>query len=155
MSVRLARLFAGLALLVLAAGASPAGEGDDKAQAVRDALAAGQPVVLALARQLPSGEGGDETDADWAHYLNEFAAGHGRYKIVAMDAAEAGALLAAPPPLEEYYATLFVRSADSAVIYDGPVLEAAVYRAAADFLEAPQDGKFDADLFAPYAFALK
>jgi hypothetical protein len=152
MAARLTRLLVALVLLSLAGGAARA-DGEDKAQAVRDALAAGQPVVIALARELPTGDGGDETDADWAHYLNEFSAGHERYKTVAMDAAEAGDLLVAPPPLEDYYATIFVRSADNAIIYDGPVLETAVYRAAADYLEG--GGQFDGEIFAPYAFELK
>lgn len=154
MGLRVRRLLLALAFLLLGAGAAPANGDESKAAAVREALAAGQPVVLALAQELPTGEG-DETDADWAYHLNKFAAAHGRYKIVAMDAAEAQALLAAPPPLDNYYATVFVRSPDSAVIYDGPVLETAVYKAAADFLEAPQDGQFDADIFEPYPFALK
>jgi len=153
MLVRLARLFVVLALFVIAGGGAPAGGDETKAQVVRDALAGGKPVVLALARELPTADSGDETDADWVHYLNEFSAGHGRYKTVAMDAAEAAELLAAPPPLEDYYATIFVRSADNAIIYDGPVLETAVYRAAADYLEG--DGQFDAEMFAPYAFELK
>ncbi len=47
-------------------------------------------LFLLLAVIAMAGADGDETDADWAHYLNEFAAGHGRYDIVAMSAAEAG-----------------------------------------------------------------
>jgi hypothetical protein len=154
MGLRVRRILLALAVLLGAAGAASADGDGSKAAAVRDALAAGQPVVLALAQELPTGEG-DETDADWAYYLNEFAAAHGRYKIVAMDAAEARSLLATPPTLDDYYATIFVRSPDSAVIYDGPVLETAVYKAAADFLEAPQDGQFDADVFQPFALDLK
>jgi hypothetical protein len=149
-----ARLLRLLAALLLFAAAAPAAA-DDKAQAVRDARAAGQPLVLALAQDLPAGDGGDETDADWAHYLNEFAAGHADYAIVALDAAAAETLLAAPPPLEDYYATIFVRADGEAVIYDGPVLETAVYKAAAAYLDAAQDGQFDASMFEPYDFALK
>jgi hypothetical protein len=155
MSARLLRLLFVLALFTLAGGSAPAGGQDDKVQAVRDAVAAGRPVVLALAQELPTGDGGDETDADWAHYLNEFAAGHEGYEIVAIDAAEAAALLAAPPPLENYYATIFVRSPKSAIIYDGPVLETAVYKAGASYLDATGDDAFDAEIFAPYAFTLK
>lgn len=154
MTIGLRRLFLLLAVIAIAGAGASAGGDEGKAHAVRDALAAGQPVVLALAKELP-GADGDETDADWAHYLNEFAAGHGRYEIVAMSAAEARDLLAEPPPLEEFYATIFVRSAKSAVIYDGPVLEESVYDAAAQYLEAPEDGQFDADMFTPLELRLK
>jgi len=153
--MRLCRFLLVLAVFAVAGGAVRAGGDDGKARAIRDALAAGQPVVLALAKELPGADSESETAADWSHYLNEFAAGHKRYKVVAMDAAEARDLLAAPPPLDDSYATIFVRSADSAVIYDGPVLEKAVYRAAAAYLDAPKDGQFDADIFAPISFRLK
>jgi len=149
-------LFVLLAFVAIAgSGGASAGGDEDKAQAVRDALAAGQPVVLALAKKLPAADSGDETDADWAHHLNDFAAAHGRYKVVAMSAAEARKLLAKVPPLEDFYATIFVRSTKSAVIYDGPVLEKSVYDAAAAYLEAPKDGQFDADIFAPLDLRLK
>jgi len=149
-------LFVLLASIAVAGSAGASAGGDEnKAQAVRDALAAGQPVVLALAKKLPTAGSGDETDADWAHYLNDFAAAHGRYKIVALSAAEARKLLTQVPPLEDYYATIFIRSTSSAVIYDGPVLEKSVYDAAAAYLEAPKDGQFDADIFAPLDLRLK
>jgi hypothetical protein len=121
---------------------------------VRDALAAGRPVVLALAQDLSTADSDGETAADWAAYLNDFAAGHAGYKTVAMDAAEARELLAEPPPLEDFYATIFVRAADSAVIYDGPVLETSVYDAAAVYLDDPA-GTFDPELFERFAFRLR
>lgn len=152
MIARIGRLLLVLSIVVIANGSAAAGGDESKARAIREALAAGQPVVLALAKELPGADSGSETDADWEYYLNQFAASHGRYKIVAMDAAEARDLLAEPPPLENFYATIFVRSAHSAVIYDGPVLEKSVYDAAATYLEAPQDGKFDPDIFEPIAF---
>jgi hypothetical protein len=153
MTTGLRRLFLLLALVAVAGRAAADGD-EKKAQAVRDALAAGRPVVVALAKELP-GDEGDETDADWAFYLNEFSAGHRGYEIVAMSAAEAGDLLAEVPPLEEFYATIFARSATSAVIYDGAVLEPSVYAAGAAYLDAPQDGQFDAELFAPIELHLK
>jgi hypothetical protein len=153
MTTGLRRLFLLLAFIALAGRASADGDAS-KVQAVRDALAAGRPVVLALAKELP-GDDGDETDADWAFYLNEFAAGHRGYEIVAMSAAEARELLAEVPPLEEFSATIFARSAKSAVIYDGAVLEPSVYAAGAAYLDAPQDGQFDADFFSPFELRLK
>jgi hypothetical protein len=153
MTTGLRRLFLLLALIAVAGRAFADGDAS-KVQAVRDALAAGQPVVIALAKELP-GDDGDETDADWAHYLNEFSAGHRGYEIVAMSAAEARELLAKLPPLEEFYATIFARSAKSAVIYDGAVLEPSVYDAGAAYLDAPQDGQFDAEMFAPFDLRLK
>ena len=89
------------------------------------------------------------------HDLNQSAAGHKRYKIVATDAVEARDLLAEPLPLDDSYATILVRSADSAVIHDGPALEKAVYAAAAAYLDAPKDRQFDAEIFAPINFRLK
>ncbi len=118
-------------VLGLIGAAAPAGGHHDKLQAVRDALAAGRPVVLALAQDLSTADSDSETAADWAAHLNAFAADHAGYKTSAMDAAEASELPAEPPPLEDFYATIFVRAADSAVIYDGPVLETSVYDAAA------------------------
>jgi hypothetical protein len=154
MTMGVRRLLLLLAFIAVAGDAAADGD-ESKAQAVRDALAAGEPVVLALAKELPGADGGDETDGDWANYLNEFAAAHARYKIVAMSAAEARDLLAEPPPLEDFYATIFARSTTSAVIYDAPVLEKSVYDAAAAYLDAPQDGQFDADMFAPVELRLK
>jgi len=154
MTIRLRRLLLVLAFITASGGASAGGD-EGKAQAIRDALAGGQPVVLALAKELPGAGSESETDADWVHYLNEFAAGHGRYKVVTLSAKEARAVLAEPPPLEEFYATIFVRSAKSAVIYDGPVLEKSVYDAAAAYLEAPKDGQFDPDIFEPIKLRLK
>lgn len=153
--MRFCRLLLVLAFIAVAGGAAPAGGDESKAQAIRDALAAGRPVVLALAKELPGADSTDEADADWVFYLNEFAASHERYEIVAMDAAEASDLLAELPPLDEFYATIFARSADSAIIYDGPLMEPSVYAAGAAYLEAPQDGTFDSELFAPIAFRLK
>jgi hypothetical protein len=155
MTIGLRRLLLVLAVIAIAGGAARADGDEGKVQAVRAALAAGQPVVLALAKELPSGDSGDETDADWAFYLNEFAAGHRSYEIVAMSAAEARELLAELPPLEEFYATIFARSAKSAVIYDGAVLEPWVYDAGAAYLDAPQDGQFDAEMFTPFDLRLK
>ncbi len=155
MTMRLLRLLLLFTFVAVAGGATRADGDADKVQAVRAALAAGQPVVLALAKELPGADSGDETDADWAHYLNEFAAGHRGFEIVAMSATDARDLLAEPPPLEGFYATIFARSAKSAVIYDGAVLEPSVYAAGAAYLEAPQDGQFDAELFAPFDLRLK
>jgi hypothetical protein len=153
MMTRLRSIFFALALL--GAGAAAADGTEDKAQAIRDALAAGTPVVLAVAAELPTGDSESETYADWAAYLNDFAAAHGGFAVLAVDAAEASRLLTGPPALENRYATIFVRSADSAIIYDGPVLEEIVYDAAASYLEAPGDGQFDGEMFGPYAFRLK
>jgi hypothetical protein len=153
MMTRLRAIFFALALL--GTGAAAAGGAEDKVQAIRDALAAGTPVVLAVAAELPTGDSESETYADWAAYLNDFAAAHSGFAIMAMDKQEASRLLAEPPALENGYATIFVRSADSAILYDGPVLEEIVYDAAASYLEAPDDGRFDAAMFAPYSFQLK
>jgi hypothetical protein len=149
---RLHSLF--VALLLFGAGAASAGA-EDKAQTIRDALAAGPPVVVALVVAWPAGDSESEAYADWAAYLNDFAAAHGGFAVVAMDAAEAAQVLAAPLALDNGYATIFARSADSAILYDGPVLEEIVYDAAAQYLEAPDDGRFDGEMFKPYAFALK
>jgi hypothetical protein len=138
----------------LIGAAAPAGGHHDKLKAVRDALAAGQPVVLALAQDLPTDDSDSETAADWAEYLNAFAADHVGYKTVAMDAADASELLAEAPPLGNFYATIFVRAADNAVIYDGPVLESSVYDAAAAYLDDPA-GTFDPELFEPFALRLR
>jgi hypothetical protein len=151
MTMRWLRL---ILVLGLIGAAAPAGGHHDKLQALRDALAAGQPVVLALARELPTEDSESETAADWATYLNDFAAEHAGYRAVAMDAAQARELLAEPPPLEDFYATIFVRAADSAVIYDGPVLETSVYDAAAAYLEDPA-GTFDPELFERYTLRLR
>jgi hypothetical protein len=155
MTMRWCRYLLLVAFVAIAGGACAAGKNPDKAREIREALAAGQPVVLALAKELPSPDSDSETDADWTHYLNEFAASHGRYKIVAMDATEAREVLAEPPSLEEFYASIFMRSADSAVIYDAPVLERSVYDAAAAYLDAPEDGQFDPEIFARFELRLK
>ena len=143
--------------LVLAAGivAAHAGGDEGKAAIIRDALAAGQPIVLAIAAEFPAADGEGETYADWAAYLNAFAEAHSRFAIMAVDGAEAAELLTAPPPLADGYATVFARNADSAVIYEGPILESFVYDAAAAYLDAPADGQFDPELFEPYALKLK
>jgi hypothetical protein len=144
-----------LLLVVGFIGAAASAQGHhDKIQAIREALAAGQPVVLALAKELPTEDSESETDADWAGYLNDFAAGHARYKTIAMDAAEVRELLAEAPPLEDFYATVFARTADSAIIYNGPVLETSVYDAAAAYLEDP-DATFEPALFEPFPLRLR
>lgn len=141
-------------VLGLIGTAAPAGGHHDKLQAVRDALAAGQPVVLALVQDLSTEDSDSETAADWAEYLNAFAADHAGYKTVTMDAAEARELLAEPPALEDFYATIFVRTPGSAIIHDGPVLETSVYDAAAAYLDDPV-GTFDPELFEPFALRLR
>lgn len=147
------RILCAIALTLLVAGTA-LGNGDDgKIQAVRDALAAGRPVVLALSSKLPSPDAEGEAYADWAAYLNDFAAAHGNYAVVAMERVEAEQLLAAPP-LENGYATIFIRSGGAALIYDGPILEPFVYDAAVAFLNAPADDSYDAELFAPFDLKL-
>lgn len=145
------------ALLLLAAGVAAAHAGGDEGRAavIRDALAAGQPIVLAIAAQFPAAGAEGETYADWAAYLNEFAGRHDGFAIMAVDGAEAAELLAAPPPLADGYATVFARDAGSAIVYEGPILESFVYDAAAAYLEAPADGQFDPQLFEPYALKPK
>ena len=141
-------------VLGVVGAAAPAAGHHDTLEAVREALAAGQPVVLALAQELPTESSESEAAADWAAYLNDFAAGHDRYRTLAIDAAQARELLAAPPNLDDFYATIFVRAPDSAIIYDGPVLETAVYDAAVAYLEDPA-GTFDPALFKPFALRLR
>jgi hypothetical protein len=153
MMTRLRAIF--FALVLLGAGAASAGDEGDKAQTIRDALAAGTPLVLALVAEWPTGDSESEAYADWAAYLNDFAAAHDDFAVLAMDRAEASQVLAQPPALENGYATIFVRPGDGAILYDGPVLEEIVYDAAASFLGAAGDGQFDATMFAPYAFGLK
>lgn len=147
-------LFA-FALYLILAGTVLAGEQDSNAQAVRDALAAGRPVVLSLISKFPSPEDESEAYADWAHYLNEFAAEHRNYDIVAMERPEFEQLLAAPPPLDNGYATIFVRSDGDSVVYDGAILEPFVYDAGVAFLDAPSGSSYDAELFAQYNLRLR
>jgi hypothetical protein len=144
-----------LGLLAAGIGAALAGGDESRAQAIRDALAAGQPVVLAVAHRFPPPDAENEGYADWAAYLNAFAADHKGYAVMGVERQEAAKLLADLPELESGYATIFVRSPTSAVIYDGPILEDFVYEAAAGYLEASEDGRFDGSMFEPFDFRLR
>lgn len=76
----------------------------------------------------------DEAYADWAAYLNDFAAEHPelRFERIVREALDEA--LADPPQLSEEYAAIFVRSDGRAAFYDGMILEPFVYDEGADFV---------------------
>lgn len=113
--------------------------GDDGA-GVANAAEIGR--VLVVAPPTTDASLSDEAYADWAAYLNDFAAEHPEITFQRIEPEQLRKELANAPALSGKYATIFIRSDGMAAFYDGMILEPFVYEEGADFLagrvSAPQ-----------------
>ena len=97
------------------------------------ALKTGRSIVVVV--QPSPKPGYDEAYADWAAYLNEFAAREKSVKIVMLSQRRYSELVTAPK-LSRPYNTLFLRAAKNALLYRGMILEPDVYRIGMAYMTA-------------------
>jgi hypothetical protein len=115
----------------------------DARRALQASLDAGKPVVLVVSRPATAADMRSEAYADWAGYLNDFAADHrGRFTFLKVEPGGLKRLFAESTPIKEPFATIFIRSRNRALYYDGMIFDRVFYRFAADFL-AGKDGAPD------------
>jgi hypothetical protein len=141
------RLLLLFALLVLPLASQAADKGG--AARAKETLQAGKPAVIAVIDRLPRPDKASETYADWAAYLNEFAAANPDLVVVAVEARDYDRVFQPAAPLQQGYATIFARAPGQAVAYSGTVLESFVYQAGLDYLRSP-DARSDERLFRPF-----
>jgi hypothetical protein len=107
----------------------------ERAQTLRSNLAAGRPTVVVVSRPATVFDMRSEAYADWAAYLNEFAADQqGKVEVLRLKQNDLKRLLANSTPIKHRFSTIFFRDEKNAVYYDGMIHERSVYLAAAAFL---------------------
>ena len=109
--------------------------GEKKTVRTNEILAAirtGRCVVVVVR---PAKADSDEAYADWAEYLNDFAARERSVKIVKLSQHRYSELVIAPK-LNRPYDTLFLRDKENALLYRGMILEPDVYRAGKAYMIA-------------------
>jgi hypothetical protein len=115
-------VLAALWLLASSAGASAGARASRAA-----ALPAGPAVVIVAPAKPGAADMESEAYADWAEYLNAFAATKpAGLKLVRMTSARWRQVVRAPVPSDSY-ATLFLRRDGSVLMHDGMVIEAEAY----------------------------
>jgi hypothetical protein len=124
--------------------------------AARRILSAGRPTVLIVAPQPAAANRASEGYADWAAYLNDFAAERrGTFRFVRVTPKALRAIFAASTPMTHPFATIFIRDARNAVFYDGMIHEPQVYRSAIAFLSGATDPQTVALGLKPFRFRLR
>jgi len=121
-----------LALLCAACGSDAQVDAPDGERAAPTTVEGGRVIIVAPPATALSMS--DEAYADWAAYLNEFAAEHPELRFERIERGELEEALPDPPQLSEEYAAIFVRTDGTAAFYDGIILEPFVYDEGADFL---------------------
>lgn len=109
---------------------------------VEQAFNSGKMVVLVVAPQKHAGEEDEsETYGDWADNLNGFASSlPADTKIVKLTAAQYKQDLE-EPKIRRAYATVFLRDATHALLYDGMIVEAMAYKVGLAWLHQQPDEK--------------
>ena len=126
----------------------------EQARTLNGNLAAGKPTVVVVSRAASASDMRSEAYADWAAYLNEFAADHrGKFEILRVRPRDLKRLFANGTPIRQRFATIFFRDQKNAVYYDGMIHERSVYQAAATFLSGQDTGP-DTGL-KPFRFRLR
>lgn len=128
----------------------------DSARMLKASIAAGKPTVLIVSRTPTAADRASEAYADFAGYLNDFAAAQrATLQFVTIKPAALKAIFAARAPIRQPFATVFIRNARSAVYYDGMIHDPIVYQAAAAYL-AGRDSPDAASLgLKPFGFKLR
>jgi hypothetical protein len=138
-----------LALLAIAAPVRA-----EQARTLRGNLAAGKPTVVVVSRAGTASDMRSEAYADWASYLNEFAADHrGKFEVLKVTPGDLTRLFASGTPIKHRFATIFFRDEKNAVYYDGMIHERSVYQVAVAFLSGQGAGP-DTGL-KPFRFRLR
>jgi hypothetical protein len=130
-----------VALLATAAAvlSNTPGQGSEKEASKNEIVAALKTgrrfVIVVEPRANPDSS---EAYADWAGYLNDFAASEKRLRIIKLTARRYSQMVTAPK-LSRPYDTLFVRDADHALLYRGMILEPQIYSIGAAYMKAKSD----------------
>jgi hypothetical protein len=144
-----------IAFVLLVASLSTA-TAQNARQGLRSAVAAGKPVVLVVARNPSAADLKSEAYADYAEYLNAFsAANQERFAFIKVKAAELKTLFAQSTPVRGPFATVLIRTANSAVYYDGKIQDPPTFKIAADFLTGGPDAATASAGFKPFRFKLR
>jgi hypothetical protein len=123
---------AAMALALSQTTSAPQGK-PQPANEIGAALKSGRPFMLVVQ---PSGKPGtSEAYADWAEYLNEFAAREKSVKILKLRQSRYSELVTSPK-LTRPYNTIFLRDAGHALLYRGMILEPDVYRIGQAYMAA-------------------
>src|SRR5690606_33351486 len=91
-------------------------------------------VVIVVAPPADDASMSDEAYADWAAYLNEFAAEHPELRFERVETGQLPERMPDAPRLSGEYAVIFVRGEGGAAYYDGMIFEPFVYEEGADFV---------------------
>ena len=128
----------------------------DARRTLEHSLAAGRPAVVIVSRRVTAADLRSEAYADWAGYLNDFAADHrSEFTFVKVKPRGLRRLFAESTPIKEPFAAVFIRSANSAVYHDGMIVDRILYRRAADFLGGMEGAGADASSgLKPFRFRL-
>lgn len=152
---RLARR-ATVLLLAFASLLTAAAARAESARDIRAILASGKPAVLVVSRTAIASDMKNEAYADWAAYLNEFAAGQrGTVRFLKIGPADLKTIFAESTPIRSRFATIFIRDARRALAYDGMIHERTIYRAAAAFLSGGEPATAELGGLRPFRFRLR
>jgi hypothetical protein len=125
--------------LAIAAAAQP--RKDVTYKDVETALHDGKKVVLVVSPTGRKQNDADESYADWADGLNDFAAHAGAdIKILKVTPLRLTQLML-QPKVKGDFATLFIRDPEHALVYDGMVVEPKVYEIGLAYLKHHPDEK--------------
>lgn len=129
----------------------------DARRALEESLAAGKPAVLIVSRPVTATDRRSEAYADWAGYLNDFAADHrGEFTFVKVAPSRLKRLFAESAPIKQPFATVFIRNRNDALYYDGMIVDRVIYRVAADYLAGKEGAPEEASLgLKPFRFRLR
>lgn len=124
------RLFLALllcGLLMMQSSATQKGQSADPRKDIDQAFGSGKFVVLVVA-PAKSADEDSEAYGDWAEYLNAFSSSvPANTKIIKLTAARYK-LTVEEPKIRREFATVFLKDATHALLYDGMILEAKVYK---------------------------
>jgi hypothetical protein len=127
----------------------------ESAIAARAIIAEGKPTVLVVSPAAAKKNAASEAYADWATYLNDFAAERrGTFRFVRVTPKDLKAIFARNP-VTRPFATIFIKDPRSAIYYDGMIHEPAVYRAAVAFLSGADSPEAAALGLKPFRFRLR
>jgi len=129
------------ALMVSQSGVPNTHQSTKTRNEIDDAFSSKKTVVLIVAPSKSAGEDESEAYGDWADSLNGFTSSlPADTKIVKLTAAQYKQQVE-EPQIRRVYATVFLRDAAHALLYDGMIVEAKAYNVGLEWLHEHPDEK--------------